>query len=919
MKVLFSILFCGLLSYSAKAQLNDGTTAPNWTMSDINGTTHTLYDDLNLGKAVVLDFSAAYCPTCWGYHNTHALKDFYTSRGPNATIPQANVYFIEMIASNTTGCLYGAGGGGTPYQACNGSSAGNWVAGTPYPIIDNASQNTAYNINYYPTVYMVCPNKKVYLVGQQTAAQLDNSMQTLCGITPGVAGAAPLVYQNNSTNNPCFGDKKGTIALTVTGGVPPYSYVWNNASTSATINNLAAGSYQATITDSQNKTLITSAITITQASQINVTASVKPYEKCGNAGTIDLTVSGGTGAYSYQWSSNTPPAFTSAGTYSTTVTDALGCTAVKSVTMTGFDNQPTATVNTNLTLTCAVPKEQLNATILPQSNFYTSSWTSSNGGNILSQTSNTATVNAAGSYTFKVTDSRSKCSATSVVAVIENKIPPTILFPPTTATTLTCKTPELSLAPTITNAGNAPTFLWTGGTLVAGQNTASATINTAGMYQLDVLNTVNGCHAISPAISISEDKLMPSIVFSPSIATTLTCKTPELILAPTITNAGNTSTFHWIGGTLVAGQNTASATINTDGFYQLDVLNTANGCHTSSIILYITEDKEMPSISFLPSSATILTCKIPELTLAPTIAHAGDMPTFHWTGGTFVAGQNTAAATVNSAGTYKLDVTNPFNGCHASSSFTISEAIKPNVSLQGTTLKCFGDKTGTILIQTGNTKLPITYHWSNGETSSNAHNLAAGAYSVTITDAYSCTASNHAEVTEPSHLAIHSENIIPAIGTTSTGSISVSVSGGTSPYTYSWTHANTQIGTEKELKNVPAGDYSLLVTDANGCTLHSAVYTVKSLTDIEEVTGLTYFNYSPNPTNSNVKITLQLTEPQMISVNLIDALGKIIETKSSIFTSVYDTEFEVPSLPPAIYLLQIVVGQKQWVEKVVKY
>ncbi len=919
MKIFFAILLCCAVSYTAEAQLNNGATAPNWTMTDINGASHTLYDDLNLGKAVVLDFSAAYCPTCWGYHNTHALKDFYTARGPNAALPQANVYFIELLASNTTGCLYGPGGGGTPYQACNGSSAGNWVAGTPYPIIDNSSQNTPYNINYYPTVYMVCPNKTVYLVGQQTAAELDNSMQTFCGITPGGTSVAPLTYQSNSVNNPCFGDKKGSISLSITGGTPPYSYLWNNAATSASINTLAAGSYQATITDSQNKTLITSAINITQATPITVNSTVKPYEKCGTPGTIDLTVAGGTGAYAYQWSSNTPLVFTSAGTYSTTVTDALGCVVTKTSTMTGYDNQPTATINPPNTLTCIVKEAYLDATVLPQSNFYTSTWTSANGGNIVSQTQQNALVNAKGSYTYKVTDSRSKCSATSLIVVTEDKILPTISFSPNIQTLLTCKTPELTLVPTITNAGNTPVFHWTGSTSVAGQNTASAIINTSGAYQLDVSNSTNGCHASSTIVNITEDKLTPSITFLPNTATLLTCKTLELTLVPTITNAGNTPVFHWTGSTSVAGQNTASAIINTSGAYQLDVSNPTNGCHASSNIVNITEDKLTPSITFLPNTATLLTCKTPELTLVPTITNAGNTPVFHWTGSTSVVGQNTASATVNSAGTYQLEISNPVNGCNASNSIVINEAIKPSVTLQSTSLHCFGDKTGFILINTGDTKGPITYQWSNGETTINAHNLVAGTYTVTITDAYGCTASNHAVVTEPSPLTTLLEKIVDAVGTTPTGSINLSVSGGIAPYTYQWTKANVTIGTEKNLTNVPAGNYSLLVTDANGCTLYSAIFTIKSLTGIEEVSSLTYFKCSPNPTSSNLNVSLQLIEPQLVSVVLLDALGKIIETKPAISTSVYDTQFEVSNLPAAVYFLRIAVDKKQWVEKIVKF
>ncbi len=835
MKTLFALLLCCFLSYTMEAQLNNGATAPNWTMTDINGTSHTLYDDLNLGKVVVLDFSAAYCPTCWSYHNTHALKDFYTSRGPNAANYQAKVYFIEMLANNTTGCLYGPGGGGMPYQACNGSSAGNWVTGTPYPIIDNASQNTPYNINFYPTVYMVCPNKTTYLVGQQTSAELDNSMQSLCGITPGGVSVAPLAYQSTSNHNACFGGQNGSITLSITGGTPPYSYLWSNATTSASIANLAAGNYQATITDSQNKTLVTSAITITQGTAISVNATIKPYEKCGTAGTIALDASGGKSPYTYQWSSNTPLVFTSSGTYSTTVTDVLGCSASKSVSMTGYNNQPTVSIPAPSTLTCNVNEVHLNPTISPSSNFYTSTWTSVNGGTILNQTQQNALVNAAGNYTFKVTDSQSKCSATTLVSVIENKVTPIITFPTTTPSVLTCKNIELTLASTITQAGNTPVFNWTGGTFVAGQNTASATVNTVGTYQLDVLNPANGCHASSAAISI-------------------------------------------------------------------------------------TEDKTVPSISFLPSTATILTCKMPELTLAPTIAHAGNTPVFNWTGGAFVAGQNTASATVNTVGTYQLDVLNPANGCHLSSTFIVSEVNKPMVNIiQSTMPLCFGDKTGSILINTGETVNPVSYHWSNGTTSMNAHHLEAGTYGITVTDAAGCTASNHATLTEPKLLIPMVEKIIDAIGTTSTGSIDISVSGGTAPYLYQWTKGNTNVGTEEDLLNISAGDYTLFVKDANGCTQHSSVFTIKSLTGIEEVLGLTYFNCSPNPTNSNVKVSLHLSEAQRINAILMDATGKIIEAKPSILTNIYETQFEVANLPPAVYFLHLSVGKKQWVEKIIRY
>ncbi len=159
---------------SSQAQLANGSTAPDFTLTDINGTSHHLYDYLNAGKTVYIDVSATWCGPCWNYHNSHALDQLWAAHGPageagvNAnTTNDVIVLFIEGDGSTNSNDLNGTGG----------NTQGDWVSGVEHPIIDpSATQanafNSDYSIAYFPTIYMICPGRSVYLVGQQNATNL---------------------------------------------------------------------------------------------------------------------------------------------------------------------------------------------------------------------------------------------------------------------------------------------------------------------------------------------------------------------------------------------------------------------------------------------------------------------------------------------------------------------------------------------------------------------------------------------------------------------------------------------------------------------------------------------------------------------------------------------------------------------------
>jgi hypothetical protein len=183
-RILLSAL--ALMAFQANAQLANGSVAPDFTVSDINGNSHTLSSYLNDGKHVLLNISATWCGPCWNYHNTHALGDFYKAYGPNGS-DEAMVLYVEGDASTPISALYGEGSG----------TMGDWTEGTPYPIIDAASVASAYQITFYPTLFRICANTGTTMVlNQLTAPNLRNNLNSDCASMVGVPNHVEVTIGN---------------------------------------------------------------------------------------------------------------------------------------------------------------------------------------------------------------------------------------------------------------------------------------------------------------------------------------------------------------------------------------------------------------------------------------------------------------------------------------------------------------------------------------------------------------------------------------------------------------------------------------------------------------------------------------------------------------------------------------------------
>ncbi len=139
-------------SKNSNAQIADGTFVPNFIAKDINGKTQNLYALLQDGYKVVIDVSATWCSPCWDYHLTGALEDLHRNYGPDGS-KEVFVLFIEGDDGTTLEDLQGTGD----------NTYGDWTANTPYPIIDDGGFiGDLLEVAYYPTIYTVCSDGRIY-------------------------------------------------------------------------------------------------------------------------------------------------------------------------------------------------------------------------------------------------------------------------------------------------------------------------------------------------------------------------------------------------------------------------------------------------------------------------------------------------------------------------------------------------------------------------------------------------------------------------------------------------------------------------------------------------------------------------------------------------------------------------------------
>ncbi len=635
--------------------------------------------------------------------------------------------------------------------------------------------------------------------------------ETACVQDLGAPTITPLTVNDVNCNAGC----DGFAQVQVTGGLAPYNYQWfDNASnpisgisTTPSVNNLCAGTYTAEMTDA-NGCVATTSITINEPLALNAvvsnTVDVTCFGDCDGIATV--TASGGTLPFTYQW--NDPASQTTAtatalcpGTYTCTVTDANNCTFNINATI-GEPLQILLTASA-VDAFCNTPSGSSNVNIIQGGVGNISyAW------NPTGQTGQSATNLLPGNYTVTVTD-QTGCSATANATV--GNIPPGIASI-TNTTDVLCFGGSDGTA-TVSMNGGAATFNYewfnSNGTPI-GQTTQTATGLSIGQYYA-LVTDANGCLSNSDTIAIAQ----PNDITINFTVDSVGCAGACTGFATANVGGGTAPySYQWNNALM---EITPSAQGLCAQNYTVNVVDD-NGCPATANV-----DVYEPVAVQLDSTVVNANCGQPD-GQACVLASGGVAPySYLWPSG------NTNSCDIGlAANTYLVEVTDA-NDCISVIPVEVQDLNGPAASIVAQTdASCAGLSDGSATVDmTGGAGASFTVQWdanAGNQTTPTASNLAAGNYSVTITDDIGCSASTSVTINEPLPLQFVDYFQDNSCFGSCDGSAWVNLSGGTAPYNYAWVNnAGNPMGATDSISNLCVDDYTVNITDANGCAVSTTV------------------------------------------------------------------------------------------------
>ena len=583
--------------------------------------------------------------------------------------------------------------------------------------------------------------------------------------------------------NATCGQSNGTATTTVTGGTAPLTYLWNNGADSPSLSNMAAGVYQVIVTD-DNDCSVSETITITNT-EPPALQTIDQQPTCGEAnGSINAVVSDGTGTapFTYQWSvagaGNTPNVDELLpGTYVLIVTDDAGCTDMQSIMLEDV-GAPTAQL-TGIEPSCN-DSGSVSATIEGGTAPYELQWNTG-------ETSENIEITESGEYILLVTDAKG-CTHTQSIEIDANTDLPSIEV----STQKVCLG-ELTSATANITGGTAPYQIeWSNGQ--SGETAEDLEANT--IYEIEVTDA-NGCKT-SANFNIEIFAIIEALNFATEDAS---CNESNGSLTAMV--MGGTPPFSYDWSTDETGSEIENLAAGT---YSL-VVTDANGCTAMNTVEI--QDAGAPNITL---SATAPNCN-EEGTIAANVS--GGTPPYSYDWSTDETGENIQ---ISEGGNYILEVTDA-SGCKSMENIEV-EANTDLPSIEVTTDQPCGDGVGSASASISGGTPPYTIEWGNGDTGENASDLATSVfYNVMVTDANGCSESRTFTVEPLAGIENLEANSVEATCGLENGSISLQVVGGTPPYSYDWDTGETSA----MIEDLAGGIYSVMVTDANGCSIMRAV------------------------------------------------------------------------------------------------
>ncbi|MBL7829244.1 MAG: hypothetical protein JNJ57_21595, partial [Saprospiraceae bacterium] len=491
-----------------------------------------------------------------------------------------------------------------------------------------------------------------------------------------------------------------------------YTYLWSNGETTEDISDLQAGSYTVTVTASSSCTASSTFVVNSDVQLPSATTSTTASTCEQDNGAIDLTVTP-PDAYEFLWSNgSTAEDITdlAPGTYAVTVTAVLsGCTTTATGVVQNNNINISVTGNTQSNNSCLAPNGAINITPSPSGNF-TFLW--SNG-----ETTEDLTGLNGGAYTVTVS-AGGQCTALANFTLVDNTVVPD---PNAIATTDTCEQGVGAIDLEVNPPGTY-VYQWS-----SGQSSEDLVNISSATYLVTVTDLASGCSAVQMAVV---GNFNVTVDIAGNTQPLYSCASPDGAIDVMVSPPGNYSYLWSTGAT------TEDLTDLDAGLYAVTV---SFGSVCSNVSSFVIDDQTLvPQISGTSQDET---CGNANGSIDLSVQPVGNY-TFLWSDNS-----NTEDITNLVASIYSVTVTGA-NGCSSALSLTVNE-IGSTFSLSASILPNTSCVTpnGAIDISVS---IPGTYTflWSNGANTEDLSGLAAGAYTVTATDAQGCTSTQSATVTD---------------------------------------------------------------------------------------------------------------------------------------------------------------------------